>query len=281
MPSPGHAGRSSRALSSEPSGCRPATCRPERAATYAESLARFRPRVLQGYPSATDLVARQLLASGKRCPVPVIVLTAETVFPGQRARIAEAFEADVYSFYGAREVGWIGDECRREHRLHLNTPGVFLESDEEGRLLLTDLVDRAAPLIRYEVGDRGRLDPEPCPCGDPRPVLAALEGRINEVFVLPSGRRVPSVVIDRRNWEMEDGVLEAQLEQTAKDRITVRWVTADPDRNVTLDGFRAFLDEHLFGEVAFTFEQVDRILPEPNGKVRHCIALPASEGVDA
>ena len=158
---------------------------------FADQLRLFAPHALQGYPSAVDLLARRLLEKGRTLDVPVVLLTAEPVLPEPRQRIAAALHAEVFSFYGARECGWIASECAAEHRLHVNTAGVHLESDGEGRLLVTDLVNRAMPLLRYVIGDRGTLDPEPCPCGDARPVETSLEGRLNDVFFLPSGRRVP------------------------------------------------------------------------------------------
>lgn len=239
---------------------------------FVHAIRRFRPVVLQGYPSATDLLARRVLAAHEPLEVPLVLLTAETVFPAQRERIATALQARVHSFYGAREVGWIACECVEEKRLHVNTDGIHLESDEEGRLLVTDLVNRAMPLIRYVVGDRGRLSDEPCPCGDPRPVLAELHGRVNDVFVLPSGRRVPGSICDVRNYQLVDGIVETQLIQDVRDRLTVRWVPGPTFREADLDTLRRFLDDTFGGELTYAFERADRIEPEPNGKTRYCIS---------
>lgn len=239
-------------------------------AAHAEALRAHRPAVLQAYPSAADALARQVLAEGRACPIPRVVLTAETVFPAQRARIAEAFGAHVHSFYGAREVGWIASECPEHAALHLNTDGIHLETDADGRLLVTDLVNRAMPLIRYAVGDRGRLADRPCPCGDPRPVLAELHGRVTDMFPLPSGKRVPGVLCDIRNYQLVDGVVETQLIQHDLHSLEVRWVAAANFRPEHLDALRRFLDGCFDGELAYRFVRVPRIEPEPNGKVRTC-----------
>ncbi len=154
-----------------------------------------------------------------------MVLTAEPTLPAQRERVGETLDAEVFTFYGARECGWIASECPEEHRLHVNTAGVHLEALDDGRLLVTDLLNPAMPLLRYEIGDRGALDLEPCPCGDERPVLARLEGREVDVFLLPSGRRVPGVLADVRGLGFESyGVLEAQFVQETLTRLDVRYV---------------------------------------------------------
>ncbi len=240
---------------------------------YAERLRAFRPAALQGYPSATDLLARRLLDRGQRLHIPLVVLTAEPSSRGQRRRIEEALEADVLTFYGARECGWIASECRERRRLHVNTAGIHLEATPDGRLLVTDLWNPAMPLIRYEIGDRGVLDPTPCACGDPRPVLARLEGREVDVFTLPSGRRVPGVLSDVRGVGFDaHGILDAQFVQREPGRLDVHWVPGADHAPNDLEAFRHHVSELFFDELEVVLHREERILPGPNGKVRHCIS---------
>ena len=239
---------------------------------YGRALRRFRPSVLQGYPGATDYLARLLLDAGERLHIPLVLLTAEPVTQGQRERIAEAFGARVLTFYGSRENGWIASECVQAQRLHINTDGVHLEADAQGRLLVTDLLNRGMPLIRYEVGDRGRLAAEPCPCGDPRPVLEALEGRLTDMFVLPSGRVLPGAIVDLRGLQADrDGVLEAQLVQDDLHTLEVRYVPAPGCTAEGLGRLETYLHGHFRGELQIRLRRVERIEPEANGKIRHCL----------
>jgi phenylacetate-CoA ligase len=242
---------------------------PEKIDRHLHALRRFRPKVLQAYPSAADLLARRLLERGERLDVPVVLLTAEPVRFDQRERVTQAFQAEVFTFYGARECGWIASECALEHRLHVNTACVLLE-EEDGALLVTDLVNHAMPLIRYEIGDRGALAKEPCPCGDPRPVLERLDGRENDVFALPSGRRVPGVALDR--WlRWGTGVVEWQLVQREPDALDVRYVPSASFGDADLETLRRRLDEAFGGELRLRFHRVERIEPGRNGKVRACL----------
>jgi phenylacetate-CoA ligase len=196
--------------------------------------------------------------------------------------VAAAFGARVLTFYGARECGWIAAECAEEGRLHLNVLGVHLEALPDGRLLVTDLVNRAMPLVRYEIGDRGVIDDDdPCPCGDPRPVLRRLDGRLTDVFRLPSGRLVPGVVADLRGYRAGEGLLDVQLVQESPETIEVRWVPTARFVPSDLDALRARLDAWFFGEATLRFVRVGRIEPEGNGKVRWCVARSAASPATA
>ena len=238
---------------------------------HIRTLRRASPHVLQGYPSAVDLLARRLDVRGERLRVPVVVLTAEPVFPEARARIAAALGADVFAFYGARECGWIAAEGP-DRVLRVNTAGVHLECGDDGALLVTDLVNFAMPLVRYEVGDRGRVDADGGPGADSRPVLTSLEGRLNDVFILPSGRRVLGVVADLRSYRIGLGVLEAQLVQRERAALDVHWVAAP---NYAVGDERTMadrLDRMFFGELEIRLHRVPRLVPEPNGKVRYSVS---------
>lgn len=235
---------------------------------HVERLRAFRPRVLQAYPSAADLLARRLLARGERVTVPLVVLTAEPVLPEPRARIEQAL-GPVRTFYGARECGWIAAETARCPRLHVDVAGVHVEVAGDGRLLVTDLVNRAMPLLRYEIGDLGALDAAPCACGDPRPVVSALLGRSADAFRLPSGRVVPGVSLDRHG-PYALGFAEWQLVQRGR-VLVVRYVQGAPFREDSLAVLRERLDRAFFGELELRFERVERVAPGPNGKLRTCV----------
>lgn len=240
---------------------------------HIAALQRFRPTWLQGYPTATDLLARRVLARGLHLHVPRVLLTAEPVLPVQRERIRQGLGASVLAFYGSRECGWLASECPTHGGAHVNVAGAHLESTADGRLLVTDLCNRALPLVRYEIGDRGRLSPEPCPCGDPRPLLAGLEGRLLDMFVLPSGRRVPGVIPDVRGIQRDAlGIDDARLVQNDLHSLDVSWVAGPNFRPEHFEAFRRFLDETFFHELTLRFERVERLPVERNGKVRRCLS---------
>lgn len=94
--------------------------------------------------------------------------------------------------YSSTETGPIGFQCAHlEHGFfHLHADAMLLEvvdsltlqavtEGEAGEFLLTPLLPDHVPLLRYRIGDRGRIlrTVTKCDCGSSMPVLA-LEGRV-------------------------------------------------------------------------------------------------------
>lgn len=80
------------------------------------------------------------------------------------------------------------------------------------KLYLTNLFNRALPLIRYEITDEVRILTERCPCGSTHRCVADIQGRLDDVFVY-DGRRVNPHVF-RSAFARHAGVVEYQVRQT-------------------------------------------------------------------
>jgi phenylacetate-CoA ligase len=118
------------------------------------------------------------------------------LYEHHRARIAEVFSCPVANEYGSRDGGLIAHECP-SGRLHIAAEHVLVEVDAPdedgvGDLLITNLDGFGMPLVRYRVGDRGRLGGS-CGCGLVLPVLDALAGRTNDFVVGAGGRLIHSL----------------------------------------------------------------------------------------
>lgn len=207
-----------------------------------QALNRFQPVVLVGYPSIMQILAQEQLA-GRLHLKPILVSTGgECLSSGVRVQIASAFGCLVRDNYGASEFMHIAFECQHE-RLHLNSDWVILEpvdetyqpvptGDPSYTTLLTNLANRVQPIIRYELGDRISISPDPCPCGSPLPVMQ-VEGRRDDILKIPTreGRSmlllpmVLSTVI-----EETPGVQRFQVIQTRPTTLRVR-LAAEPGAN--------------------------------------------------
>lgn len=172
-------------------------------AELAETLGRFRPEILSGYASVIALLADEQLAGRLDIEPEVVVTTSEVRTPEMERRIRAAWGSRPFNTYAATETGIIAADCGRHAGLHLMEDLVMVEIvDERGRAvppgttgaraLVTNLANRTQPLIRLELGDLLTLSPDPCPCGRPFPLLAAIDGRSDDVLSLPgrSGERV-------------------------------------------------------------------------------------------
>ena len=135
------------------------------------------------------------------------------------------------SNYSSGETGPIAFECRRnEGYFHVAHTNVIVECDQRltttfdgetvGRLLITHLHSYATPLIRYDIGDFGKLHDQ-CPCGHNGPTLSHIFGRGKHFLRHPDGRYLPFYLSTRVLREVVD-FKECRFRQDAVDTITVQ-----------------------------------------------------------
>jgi phenylacetate-CoA ligase len=166
---------------------------------YAEMLARFRPELIDTYPSSIEPIARWLVSNRLADIRPRAVITSsETLSPEARGSIEAAFGCKVHDHYGAAEMAAFVSQCDRGS-YHPNPEfGVveILNGDrpaapgEVGEIVATGFINPVMPLIRYATGDSAIPGSGSCSCGRAFPVLASIEGRRDDVLVTPEGRLV-------------------------------------------------------------------------------------------
>jgi phenylacetate-CoA ligase len=182
------------------------------------------PDFLFAYPSVLHGLAFEARAGRLRISPHRVVSLAEPLLPEIRAVAEEAWGVGVGNLWGASEGGVVAAACE-ESRMHLSDDLVIVESvDEDGRpvqpgersakVFLTNLFNRALPLIRYEITDEVTILAEPCLCGSPLRCVADIQGRLDDVFVY-GGRRVHPHVF-RAALSRHGGVIEYQVRQTAR-----------------------------------------------------------------
>jgi phenylacetate-CoA ligase len=164
-------------------------------------LRRVHPRYLVGYVGALDSFATFLLRNGLSLAGLKAVWTTSSPLPEiKRKFMQEIYDCPVYTQYGSCEFYWIAAECRAQAGLHIASDIRHVEVVQEdapveeglfGELLVTDLINYAFPLVRYRLGDRGRLLKHPCQCGRNFPLMDYVRGRISDSIYLPDGSQVP------------------------------------------------------------------------------------------
>lgn len=168
-----------------------------------DGLQAWQPSVLTAYPSILRVLADEQVGGRLAIAPSRVFAGGEVLTAGTRARVAAAWGTEPFDQYACTEAGFVAAECSRRGHLHVLDDHVLVEVvDEAGqpvapgelgsRLLVTVLGSRTLPLIRYELDDRIRLDPEPCPAHH-QPAIAAVAGRARELVRLP-GRDGPVAV---------------------------------------------------------------------------------------
>ena len=135
------------------------------------------------------------------------------------------------SNYSSGETGPIAFECTtHEGYYHVAHTNVIVECDEKltttfdgevvGRLLITHLHSHATPLIRYDIGDFGKLHDQ-CPCGHNGPTISHIYGRGKHFLRHPDGRYLPFYLSTRVLREAVE-FKECRFRQETIDTITVQ-----------------------------------------------------------
>jgi len=203
----------------------------ERIEAFIADIAAWKTEYIMGYASSLHLVAKYILEKGRYAEgIIAIRSTAETLFPEQRADIEKAFFSKVYNFYGSRECNNIAAECIAQNGLHMlagtriveivNERNEVVENGTVGKIVVTDMVNRAFPFIRYEIGDLGAVTSEPCSCGLPFDRLSQVLGRVSDVLVSRRGDLVHGEFVTHLFYGMK-GVKSFQLVQDDYDVFTL------------------------------------------------------------
>ena len=128
--------------------------------------------------------------------------------PAMRARLEEAWGASVTEAMGIGDISvTLWGECEEKAGMHFNGRGfVHLElidpetgaskpiaDGAEGELVLTHLVNRSAPLLRFRTRDHVRMSVGPCACGRTAPRVRCI-GRTDDMLIVRGVNVFPSAV---------------------------------------------------------------------------------------
>ncbi len=107
--------------------------------------------------------------------------TSEKIFDSYQLEVEKAFGRKIISEYGSAEGGIIAFECHYG-KMHINMETVIVE-EENGEVLLTNLVSKSFPIIRYKIGDYIVLGgDEKCGCGMAHETIREVTGRVGAVI---------------------------------------------------------------------------------------------------
>ena len=253
--------------------------------SLADFIARWRaqkPEVLFGHAHSLYMLARYLLENGIKDLRPRgIVSTSMMLLVPEREVIEAAFACKVTDRYGCEEVGLIACECEQHRGLHLAIEQLYIEflrpdgtpaaPDEEGAIVITDLLNHGMPFIRYRIEDVGVPTERACACGRGLPLMERVTGRVADYLKRRDGSLVAGVSLVERTLTAIAGIEQLQIVQPQRDLIVLNVVRA-PD--FTADSEAALLNElrAVFGAgITFRAEYLDSIPQESSGKYRFSI----------
>jgi phenylacetate-CoA ligase len=165
--------------------------------TLVSELSRYQPATLCGYPGHLVSLAQHIESSGAQaCSPNQIFTSSELLSTASRNFIESVFNAPVYDHYGCTEFKEVAWQCRHRDAYHINTDEVYVEildtaadhalDEQAGEIIITDLRNKAMPLLRYHTGDKGYWV-DSCKCGGKGPHLKLVVGRSSDQLIQSNG----------------------------------------------------------------------------------------------
>jgi phenylacetate-CoA ligase len=201
-----------------------------------ETLNEHQPDAMFGYASIFVLLAQEQLAGRLTIAPEFLAVGSEVLSAEGRAEIAEAWGIEPGDVYASTEVPFVATRRPGDQTWEVCDDQAIVEVvDEDNRrvppgepghkLLVTSLVSRAQPLIRYELSDSVVAAEGTAP-GRPWARLARIDGRSDDILRLPArgGGLVP--LLPYRLREPFGCLREVRLYQVVYDgeRLVVRVV---------------------------------------------------------
>ena len=245
-------------------------------ASYVEKLNKFKPVLLDGYPSAIYVLSQFINRNNiklKFTPT-AIATTAETLYDYQRLEIEKAFNTKVYNQYASSEGSPFITECKNGN-LHLNLDsGIFefvnldgkeASAGEIANLVVTSFRNEKTPLIRYNIEDSVLLPKKntKCDCGCQMPVIEKIIGREDDILWTEEkgyvGRMGPA-------FKGLDGIVKSQIIQNSPKEVIVYLIVEKTFSKKDEEQFLNNLKDRLGNNVEYQINKVDTIPLSSNGK---------------
>ena len=246
------------------------------------TMGKWKPTVIFGSPSLIRILAHEVQNCGDPKIRPKAIISGyELLDKGARQYFSEAFDTEIFDRYGCIEAGWIAWECPEHIGHHIDTDNIIMEfikdgepvtEGERGKIIITTLHNYAMPLIRYEVGDIGTLTDEICPCGRKLPLIKIIDGRIEDIIVLPDRQLIPPYRLMYRMSLFYPSISKYQIIQENENLVVIKIVECSGFTSKMREAIENNYRKILGGDVEIRLVSVDTLPQEKSGKFRTVIS---------
>ncbi|MBS0290050.1 MAG: phenylacetate--CoA ligase family protein [Proteobacteria bacterium] len=248
------------------------------------AILHYQPNYLNSYPSQLAALAEYCLEHNISLDfLTEIRTTGETFYDHYKKLIYEAWPlVKITDLYSSVEVGNIAHQCPEFGKYHVNIEHVMLEIlnennqpcqiHEQGKVLITTLLNYATPLIRYEIGDYATWG-EPCQCGRTLPVIEKIWGRKRNRLHFPNGEvRFPYLGEREDRRKITDAVRKFQFVQHSVHDIEYKIVVSEPLSAQQEEQLKKLHQTQLGYPFNITITYHDDIPAGPSGKYEEFIS---------
>lgn len=258
--------------------------REENIDAYLEKLVEFAPKIMRGYPSALEILARYIIS--KKKPVgwmlpslKAISTSSEVLRPDQKRLVEEAFSCPVFDKYGnSEQVGVIGmcDEGHyhefMEHSYleYLKEDACEADDGEIGEIIGTSFINDVVPFIRYKTGDEVLLaNVEEGSCGIQSRRIERVEGRWHGESVKTKYGNLVSITALNSHSDIFDHAVRMQYYQDTPGVVILKIVRQPEYTEHDTEKIYAELNEKFKQQVDLHIEFVEEIPLTARGKYKY------------
>ena len=248
----------------------------------------FKPDVVRSYGSGFNMLFEELFRTGRDFHLPrSLVYSADSIAPAVKRKITDELGIPVFSIYSCVECLQLGFECSRHQGYHLNEdcypvrivddhyqpvpPGV------SGRVISSNLINRATVLLNYELGDEGRILPGQCQCSRTQRMLSLNISRVADRLTLANGEQVHPIRFAEAVYGEKD-LWQHQVVQKSENEFEL-FLVADPaaDRDAMRKRLIDEFEKWFQCSIRVHMQFVDQIEMTPGGKQRAVVLKPSGE----
>lgn len=228
------------------------------AGKYFDEIQKFAPKAIYAFPSVVEILANFLIDKAWELHVPLIFTSSETLYDFQRAKIEKVFNGRVVDWYGNAERSIALEENMEGSYDEL--PLYSINEFEKDSTITTGLINRAFPLIRYEVQDIM------LPSEETRKITQII-GRVDDMIILPDGTRVVRL---GGPFKGLDEIKFAQIIQESRQSLHINIVPSAYYTHESVPKIRERLQAYLGTEVGLQINLIEenQLIKTERGKYK-------------
>lgn len=232
---------------------------------------------LGGYASSLYVLSQLAVENNVSVKFKSAISWGDKLFDHYKKNIERVFECKIYETYGAGEGLMIASQKDLDF-MYIMSPCVYVEilddfgnevpDGEMGHVVVTSLIHKSMPLIRYKLGDLAIKLPKseyPIHRELQLPILKKVVGRETDIVKTPSGKRL-IVHSFTGVFEYFPSVKQFCVIQTYLSGITIEYIEGNDFEITILDTIKNELLKFIAEDFMIEFKEVLNIPPTKSGK---------------
>ncbi len=183
-----------------------------------------------------------------------------------------------YDIYTCIEAGPIAQDCR-EHHLHINEDWFVVESSPSGGII-TNLLNRTVPILRFRFDDLLSIDTGTCSCGSPLRRLNISDAKRTGQFYIQDKlghkKKVNTMIFKDVIYKFP-AIVQSQIQQVSPRTFVVRAFSPTATEQLRINNLAAINQDLRAADIREDELDVELEFVQPsqmsfeNGKIRHFV----------